>query len=137
MTQQHRQLVANCLAQSRALMVGRSPQEAHNALLQRGLGSSEAAQLAPHLAMPGNRPSSVITMDSLDPATLGALLALYEHRTFCSSQLWGINPFDQWGVELGKEIGSEILAGMAESGDDSAMDPATVRLIQAWRNAQE
>ena len=55
--------------------------------------------------MPGNRPNSVITMDALTPATLGALLALYEHRTFCSGQLWGINPFDQWGVELGKEIG--------------------------------
>ncbi|MEH6635538.1 MAG: glucose-6-phosphate isomerase [Halioglobus sp.] len=137
MTQQHRQLVANCLAQSRALMVGRSPEDAHNALLQRGLSTTEAAQLAPHLAMPGNRPSSVITMDSLTPATLGALLALYEHRTFCSGQLWGVNPFDQWGVELGKEIGSEILARMEGSGNDSAMDPATDRLMRAWQNAQQ
>ena len=73
-------------------------------LLQRGLDDKKAAQLAPHLVMPGNRPSSIITMESLSPGTLGALLALYEHRTFCSGQLWRINSFDQWGVELGKEI---------------------------------
>jgi glucose-6-phosphate isomerase len=133
---QHRRLVANCLAQSRALMVGRSLEEARVSLLQRGLDAAEAERLAPHLAMPGNRPSSVITMDGLEPATLGALLALYEHRTFCSGQLWGINPFDQWGVELGKEIGSQILGRMEGSGDDSTMDPATERLLAEWQEAQ-
>jgi glucose-6-phosphate isomerase len=100
-------------------------------LLQRGLDEDEAAQLAPHLAMPGNRPSSIITMESLTPATLGALLALYEHRTFCSGQLWRINSFDQWGVELGKEISTDILARMTGSGSNGAMDPATERLIRA------
>ena len=76
----------------------------------------------------------MITMQALTPATLGALLALYEHRTFCSGQLWGINPFDQWGVELGKEIGVQILGRL--SGDDPGgepMDPSTERLMQAWR----
>ena len=136
MTEQHRQLVANCLAQSRTLMVGRSVTDAHRALLQRGLEETEAASLAPHLAMPGNRPSNVITMTSLSPATLGALLALYEHRTFCSGQLWGINPFDQWGVELGKEIGVEILGQLAGEASAAAMDPATDRLMAAWRQAQ-
>jgi len=136
MTEQHRQLVANCLAQSRTLMVGRSVTDAHQALLQRGLDETEAAHLAPHLAMPGNRPSSVITMASLNPATLGALLALYEHRTFCSGQLWGINPFDQWGVELGKEIGTEILGQLSGEASPAAMDPATDRLMQAWKQAQ-
>jgi glucose-6-phosphate isomerase len=135
MAQQHRQLVANCLAQSRAMMVGRSAVDARTALIERGQSETEADRLAPHLAMPGNRPNSVITMRALDPATLGALLALYEHRTFCSAMLWGINPFDQWGVELGKEIGVQILAELCASTSSGSMDPATERLMQAWRAA--
>ncbi|MEM1110619.1 MAG: glucose-6-phosphate isomerase [Pseudomonadota bacterium] len=132
MHQQHRRLVANCLAQARTLMVGRSLGEAEASLLARGLEASEAERLAPHLAMPGSRPNSTITMEALTPATLGALLALYEHRTFCSSVLWGINAFDQWGVELGKDIGVEIL-GLMESGKDTAMDASTAALLKAWR----
>ena len=134
MAEQHCRLVANCLAQSRTMMVGRTTDAARTALLQRGLDPEQAERLAPHLAMPGNRPNSMITMQALTPATLGALLALYEHRTFCSGQLWGINPFDQWGVELGKEIGVQILGRL--SGDDPGgepMDPSTERLMQAWR----
>ena len=137
LAEQHRMLVANCLAQSRALMVGRSLEACHASLRERGMDDATAARLATHLAMPGSRPSSVITMESLNPRTLGALLALYEHRTFCSSQLWGINPFDQWGVELGKEIGTEILARLTDSDKDSDMDAATERLIKAWRQAQD
>ncbi len=132
--QRHRLLVANCLAQSRALMVGCSTEAAHSALLMRGHTGQEAQRLAPHLAMPGNRPNSMITMTSLNPATLGALLALYEHRTFCSGQLWGINPFDQWGVELGKEIGVKILAQLSQEHPES--DPSTSRLMAAWRAEQ-
>lgn len=134
--QQHRSLVANCLAQSRTLMVGRSLQAATSVLLRRNIDPAEAARLAPHLVMPGNRPSSVITMDSLTPATLGALLALYEHRTYCSGLLWRINSFDQWGVELGKEISNEILGKLSGSSDNSSMDAATERLIQVWESAQ-
>jgi glucose-6-phosphate isomerase len=137
MPHQHQNLVANCLAQSRTLMVGRSLKSANAALLQRGLDRNEAAKLAPHLVMPGNRPSSIITMKSLNPDTLGALLALYEHRTFCSGQLWRINSFDQWGVELGKEISVDILQRLkASDSSSSAMDAATERLIQLWRSAQ-
>jgi glucose-6-phosphate isomerase len=134
--EQHRRLVANCLAQSRTLMVGRSREEARESRGARGVDPARAAELAPHLAMPGNRPSSVITMRAVEPATLGALLALYEHRTFCSGQLWGINPFDQWGVELGKEIGAEILARLSGGTAGTAMDPATERLMRLWREAQ-
>jgi glucose-6-phosphate isomerase len=76
-------------------------------------------------------------MHALTPATLGALLALYEHRTFCSGQLWGINPFDQWGVELGKEIGVEVLGRLSGQSSDGTMDPATERLMQAWQDARE
>ena len=136
MDEQHRMLVANCLAQSRALMVGRSVEDAQTALLARGLSKPEALRLAPHLAMPGNRPNSTITMDKLTPATLGALLALYEHRTFCSGQLWGINPFDQWGVELGKEIGRDILGQLSGEARDSDLDSSTAQLIASWRALQ-
>ncbi|MCL4104243.1 UNVERIFIED_CONTAM: hypothetical protein GTU68_035105 [Idotea baltica] len=126
-SEQHRMLVANCFAQSRTLMVGRSVLDA----------KVEATRLAPHLAMPGNRPSSTITMESLTPQTLGALLALYEHRTFCSGQLWGINPFDQWGVELGKEIGRDVLSQMTvtEVYDRAALDPSTAQLLASWQES--
>jgi glucose-6-phosphate isomerase len=134
---QHRILVANCLAQSRTLMVGRSLEDATKALSERGLDEEEAARLAPHLVMPGNRPSSVITMESLTPHSLGALLALYEHRTFCSGQIWHINSFDQWGVELGKEISTDILARLAGTGGGNTMDAATERLINLWKDAQK
>jgi glucose-6-phosphate isomerase len=133
--EQLRQLVANCLAQSRALMIGRSESAALSTLLRRGFSGPEAKRLAPHLVMPGNRPSSTITFEALTPETLGALLALYEHRTFCSGQLWGVNPFDQWGVELGKEIGAEVLDQlMGESNpSDDQTDPSTSALANAWK----
>ncbi len=133
---QHRQLVANCLAQSRALMVGRSLPEARQSLLDRGLAAADADSLASHLAMPGNRPNSILSMKALTPRTLGALLALYEHRTYCSGQLWGINPFDQWGVELGKAIGTQVLAGLDGASDSDELDSATRRLMTRWREAQ-
>lgn len=133
----HRMLVANGLAQSRTLMIGRSEDEARASLLERGLENAEADRLAAHLAMPGNRPSSVITLDAVTPPGLGALLALYEHRTFCSGQLWGINSFDQWGVELGKEIGSAILKRLEQADSPQNMDAATERLLGEWRAAQK
>ncbi|TDG12471.1 glucose-6-phosphate isomerase [Seongchinamella unica] len=136
MTEQHRRLVANCLAQSRTMMVGRSLDQARESLVSRGMESRQAEALAPHLAMPGNRPNSVITMAALTPATLGALIALYEHRTFVSGVLWGINSFDQWGVELGKEIGVQILGLLSGEESDAAMDSATRRLIDEWLAAQ-
>ncbi|MEM6580888.1 MAG: glucose-6-phosphate isomerase [Pseudomonadota bacterium] len=136
MDAQHRRLIANCIAQSRTLMIGRSVDEAEAALLDRGLSVAEAARLAPHLSMPGNRPSNTITMRSLTPATLGALLALYEHRTFCTARLWGINPFDQWGVELGKEIGVQVLEKLENAKAVSSMDASTEKLIDRWRSAQ-
>ena len=132
MSEQHRKLVANCLAQSRTMMVGRSLEEAKASLLARGVDETEAERLAPHLAMPGSRPNSTIVMEALTPATLGALLALYEHRTYCSGVLWGINSFDQWGVELGKEIGVQIL-GLMESGNSEGLDTSTASLLAAWR----
>lgn len=138
--ERHARLVANCLAQSRALMVGRSEAEAADSLRQRG-HDNDADWLAPHLALPGNRPHSVLSFPRLTPHTLGALLALYEHRTFCSSVIWDINAFDQWGVELGKDIGRQVHENMMGAKPEKTghpttqLDAATEALIQRWRDA--
>lgn len=140
MKQQHRRLVANCLAQSRALLVGQSLDQAHQRLRARGLSESEAGTLAPHLVMPGNRPHNIISFQALTPQTLGALLALYEHKTYCCGQLWGVNSFDQWGVELGKEIAADLLGRMedqqANESTSGELDPATEQLLIQWRKSQ-
>ncbi len=132
--EQHARLVANCLAQSRAMMVGRSPSDVQSALLARGLSEHEAQHLTPHLVIPGNRPNSIISFEAVTPYSLGALMALYEHRTFCSGQLWGINPFDQWGVELGKEIGADIFQRMKGAEKSHPLDSATENLLSRWRS---
>ncbi len=113
----HRQLLANCFAQGAALMKGRSHAEA------LALSGGNAA-LAAAKTFSGNRPSATILLDRLDPATLGALLAFYEHRTFVAAVAMGINPFDQWGVELGKEMATAVLGG-----GSAAFDPSTTDLM--------
>ena len=95
-------------AQAKALALGRTPEETLAALLAEGLSLSEAKRLTPHRSFPGNIPSSTLWMDSLTPYNLGALIALYEHKVFCQAAIWGINAFDQWGVELGKAMALEI-----------------------------
>lgn len=115
----HRQLLANCFAQAAALMRGRSLAEA---LAQSG---GDAA-LAAARTFPGNRPSTTILLDRLDAATLGALLAFHEHRTFAFGMLCGVNPFDQWGVELGKEMASALAGGAG-----APPDPSTAALMAA------
>lgn len=117
---QHQMLLANCLAQSEALMKGRALEEAKEQLSAKGLAKSEVNRIAPHRVFTGNRPSITIIHDKLDPYTLGRLIALYEHRVFVEAQLYGINAFDQWGVELGKELATELLPVV--SGETSAKD---------------
>ena len=112
---QHPRLVANALAQAQALLLGR----------QSGCG---------HRYFSGNRPSSVLLLERLDPASLGALIALYEHRVFVAGSIWGINSFDQWGVELGKQLATDIEPRLA-SGDCSGLDAATAGLLQRLRAA--
>jgi glucose-6-phosphate isomerase len=114
----HRQLLANCFAQGAALLKGRS---AEQALI---LAGGDAA-LAAAKTFPGNRPSSTLLLDRLDAHTLGALIAFHEHRVFTAAVLLGINPFDQWGVELGKEMANALLAG-----DDLGFDPSTAALMR-------
>lgn len=99
----HDLVIASALGQAEALRAGKSIAQAEASLTQK-MPSENARQLAPHCAIPGNKPSSLITLDRLDPATLGALLALYEHIIFIQGAIWDINSFDQWGVELGKEL---------------------------------
>lgn len=109
-------LLANALAQAQALMIGSTP---------------AAGQLHGHQDFPGNRPSTFILLDgSLNPASLGAMLALYEHRTFVSGVVWGINSFDQWGVELGKQLARDVLKRMV-NGDTQGLDASTAGLLQA------
>jgi len=95
-------------AQAQALAMGRSEEETCQLLLAEGLSKEQARRLAPHRSFPGNSPSSTVWMDRLTPHSLGALIALYEHKVFCQAAIWGINAFDQWGVELGKTMALAI-----------------------------
>jgi len=121
-------LFANALAQSRALMVGKSAETARAEMIAKGMSAEEANMLAPHRAFAGNRSSTTLCMDALSPEALGALIAFYEHRTFTQGVMAGLNSFDQWGVELGKEMANQ-LAPPLEGGDEPQnLDPST----KAW-----
>ncbi len=122
---QHTQLFASCLSQGAALMHGRTAAEAYGELVASGLPETEAKRLAPHKAHPGNRPSNTLTMDQLTPRTLGALIALYEHRVFTQGVIWDINPFDQWGVELGKQLAGALYEQLQQPAGGRALDSST------------
>lgn len=127
----HAHLLGNCLAQSRALMLGKTQREAKQELLAQGLSESEAARLAPHKEIAGNKPSNILLVDKFTPESVGALIALYEHKVFVQGQLWGINSFDQWGVELGKVLEKELFPLLTGSsvGTESTLDASTKSLI--------
>jgi len=126
----HDLLLANCLAQGEALMRGRTRTEAEALAAREGASAAEAARLAPHKRFSGSRPSSTLLYAQLTPRTLGRLIALYEHKVFVEAAIWDINPFDQWGVELGKELASRLAPIVADpSADLSALDPSTAGLI--------
>ncbi len=116
---QHELLVANCLAQGEALMQG----------------NTDGAE--PHRHLDGNRPSTTILYDRLDPYTLGMLLALYEHKTFVEAAIWGINPFDQWGVELGKTLAGRIAAELAGGAHHRPRDSSTELLMNKYRSGRK
>ncbi|SAL41913.1 glucose-6-phosphate isomerase [Caballeronia telluris] len=126
----HAKLLANCFAQSEALMLGRTLEEA-----KKVAGPGKEA-LATHLSFPGNRPTTTILLDALTPQTLGALIALYEHKVLVQASVWDINPFDQWGVELGKILGKVVEADItAASADPAKHDSSTSTLIARARKA--
>jgi glucose-6-phosphate isomerase len=130
----HDILLANCYAQSEALMRGKTEEEARAELKSQGSGAAEIARLLPHKVFPGNRPSSTIVLDSLTPRALGALIALYEHKVFTQSVIWGINAFDQWGVELGKKLADRILPELADNASVTDHDSSTRGLIEYTRS---
>ena len=127
----HRKLAANALAQSRALLTGRDHQTARELATSR----QQPEAFAPHYEMPGNHSHSMITFHAVSPTHLGALVAAYEHKTFFLAQLLGINAFDQWGVELGKVIGKQVLQTLQSGEGLDALDTATAAIAEAWREA--
>jgi glucose-6-phosphate isomerase len=132
---QHRLLAANCLAQSEALMRGRSLEEARAIMAAKGLEGAELDRQARHRVFPGNRPSTTLVYPQLTPFTLGQIIALYEHRVFVEGVVLGINSFDQWGVELGKELAS-ALGPVLDGADASGKDPSTQALVAYLRAHQ-
>ncbi|MDT4812921.1 Glucose-6-phosphate isomerase [compost metagenome] len=129
----HQWLYANCLSQSQALMLGKTRAEAEAELRAGGLDEAEVQRLAPHKVIPGNRPSNTLVMERISPRRLGALIAMYEHKVYVQSVLWGINAFDQWGVELGKELGKGVYGRLVGSEDSAAEDASTQGLIDYFR----
>lgn len=125
---------ANALAQARALMVGKSATQAKAEMIAKGVSEAEAARLAPHRAFTGNRASTLMAIDALAPEALGALLAFYEHRTFAEAVLAGINPFDQWGVELGKEMANALLPALEGGAAPADLDPSTAAWLRQLRS---
>jgi glucose-6-phosphate isomerase len=129
---QHTMLLANGLAQSQALMQGKTSAQAEGEKAPTASKELDAATIAKHRTFPGNRPSTTLLLDQLTPRSLGALIALYEHRVFTSGALWGIDSFDQWGVELGKAMSNALLPRLG-SGDASGLDASTAGLLKRLR----
>lgn len=120
LAERHRWLLANCLGQGSALLTGREA------------GADGRDELASHRAVAGNRATTTVLLDALTPASLGALLALYEHKVFAQATVWGINAFDQWGVELGKQLANDVLGALA-GGSVAGLDAATAALVAEVR----
>ena len=129
----HQWLYANCLSQSQALMLGKTRAEAEAELRDKGMSEEEVQKLAPHKVIPGNRPSNTLVVERISPRRLGALVALYEHKVFVQSVIWGINAFDQWGVELGKELGKGVYNRLTGIQEEPADDASTQGLINYFR----
>ncbi|MFN8828600.1 MAG: glucose-6-phosphate isomerase [Labrys sp. (in: a-proteobacteria)] len=128
LAEHHAILLANGLAQTEALMNGRTLEEARAALARQGLSTAAIEALAPHKVFPGDRPTTTILYRRLDPETLGRLIALYEHKVFVQAAIWGVNAFDQWGVELGKELASRLLP-MVKGAAPTGLDGSTQGLL--------
>lgn len=134
----HEKLLANFIAQPEALMRGKDDGAVRQELEHEGLSQERIEALVPHKVFRGDRPSNAILMDRLTPRNLGALIALYEHKVFCQGVLWGLNSFDQWGVELGKALAKEILPKIAKRGEKKQAvsgHDASTRMQIDWINA--
>ena len=133
----HTLLLANCLAQSEALMAGRSEAEAYEMMIADGKPEAEARRLAPHRAFAGDRPSTTLMYRRLDPFTLGRIVALYEHRVFVEGAIWGVNSFDQWGVELGKTLAKALEPMVTGEAPTTGKDGSTAGLVAALHALHE
>ncbi|PKH87983.1 glucose-6-phosphate isomerase [Colwellia sp. Bg11-28] len=131
-TENHKVLVANCFAQSEALMQGKTLTQVESELEMSALSIAEISLIAPHKTMKGNTPSNTLVMDLLTPETIGSLLALYEHKIFVQGVLWQVNSFDQWGVELGKQLGTRILSAI-DGAEDDLLSASSQSLIARFR----
>jgi len=129
----HTLLTANCLAQSEALAFGRTEEEVRAEMRARGMPQANIDRLAPHRTFPGDRPSTTILHNALTPFALGRLIALYEHKVFVQGVIWGINSFDQWGVELGKQLAGELLPILKGEAPPDGKDASTAGLIARLR----
>jgi glucose-6-phosphate isomerase len=129
----HPILLANCLAQAEALMVGKTEAQARAELERQGLSGDALEQLLPYKVFPGNRPSTSLFYRRLNPRTLGSLIALYEHKVFVQGVIWNINSFDQWGVELGKQLANAILPELKGERPAGGHDASTLGLIHFCR----
>ncbi len=132
-SQHHTALLAHCFAQSEALMRGKTLDEVRSELAAAGLAADAVAQLAPFKVFPGNQPSTTLLLPRLDPYTLGQLIALYEHKTFVQGIVWGLNSFDQWGVEYGKQLAARLLPLLEGDAPPAGLDSSTAALIAACR----
>jgi glucose-6-phosphate isomerase len=134
--QQQNLALANCFAQAQAFAFGQTEDQIQQDLSAKGLPEAEIARLIPHKLHPGNRPSTIILFPRLGPKTLGRLIALYEHKVFVQSVIWGINAFDQWGVELGKKL-ADSLAPAIESPATATVDASlrgVLGYVSTWRD---
>jgi len=130
----HSILLANCFAQTEALMRGKTEAEARDELQKDGMSGEKLEKLLPHKVFPGNRPTTTILFKKLTPRTLGSLIALYEHKIFVQGIMWDINSFDQWGVELGKQLAKKILGEMEVPGKPGGHDASTLGLLEFVRS---
>jgi len=130
---QHKILLANLLAQTEALMVGKSPDTAFQEMIDSGMDSDSANRLKSHRASPGNRPSTTLLLNELTPFSLGQLIALYEHKVFCQGVIWQVNSYDQWGVEFGKQLGKPILKELLDTNAPLGHDGSTNALLNRIR----
>lgn len=130
---QHKLLMANYFAQTEALMLGKDEQTVQKEMMMQKKSSEEVNKILPHKVFPGNRPSNSIIIPELTPETMGALIALYEHKIFVQGAIWNINSFDQWGVELGKQLAKAIEPELENTETVHSHDSSTNGLINTWK----
>ena len=131
----HEILLSNVFAQAEAFMRGKTAEEVRAELQAQGMDGEKIEKLVPHKTFSGNRPTNILLLDKIDPRNMGSLIALYEHKVFVQGVVWGINSFDQWGVELGKQLAQTILAELTGEIPPQPHDASTERLIRLYRRA--